>query len=160
LVGSRGNTQLTQTVGQFLAERVKKAKEAPVKNRLSLTTTIIIFLDTILVGISTMWLLEEKLGLPEWISLIITLVILLISYELVSRMLPEKSDAPITHFLKLSKRDKVIFLVGILAMCIVVIIGKSFNSDSGWVNLLFLVLGLLAWRLTYQFFGSDEIMKM
>jgi type IV secretory pathway VirB2 component (pilin) len=130
------------------------------KNRLSLPTTIIIFLVTIFVVIGTRWLLEEKLGLAEWISWIITLVILFIAYEFVSRLIPEKSDAPITYFLKLSKRDKVVFLVGILAMCIVVVIGKSLHSDSGWVNLLFLVLGLLAWRLIYQFFGSDEMMKM
>ena len=160
VLSTPAHPQVTHTVGQFLAERVKKAKEAPVKNRLSLTTTIIIFLDTILIGISTLWLLEGKLGLPEWISWIITLVIVLISYELVMRMLPEKSDAPITHFLKLSKRDKVVFLVGILALCSVVVIGKSFHSSSGWVNLLFLILSLLAWRLVYQLFGSDEIRKM
>lgn len=130
------------------------------KNRLSLTAIIIIFLDTIFVGISTSWLLEEKLGLPEWISLTITMVTLLISYEFVCRLIPEKPDAPITYFLKLSKRGKVVFLVGILAMCIVVVIGKSVHSGSGLVNLLFLILGLLAWRLIYHFFGSNEIRKM
>ena len=128
------------------------------KNRLSLPTTIIVYLDTIFIGIGTMWLLEYELGLPEWITLIIAAVIILVSYEFVGRLGPEKFDAPISHFLKLSQRDKVVFLVGPLALFVIVLIGKSLHSGSGWINLLILVLGFSVWRLIDYFFGSHEFM--
>ncbi len=85
------------------------------------------------------------------------LVIVITVYEVMSGWGPKEFDSPITQFLRLSGRDKVVLFVAFSALMIIFWLGMGFRSR--WINLLFLGLGFLAFRLIGSFFGSRELME-
>ena len=126
------------------------------KKRLSYVPAVIIVLVIVfLLSVGIVWL-AENISLPVWTSTIFLLVILVTVYEVMSRLGPEEFDSPLTQFLRLSGRDKVVLLIAFSALMIIFWFGMSFRSR--WINLLFLGLGFLAFRLIGSFFGSKELM--
>jgi len=124
------------------------------KKRLSFMPALIIGLAVVfLLSVGFVWLVEN-LGLPDWTSLIFMLVILVAVFEVMSRLGPKGFDSPISEFLKLSGKDKVVLLIVFLALIILSRLRVSFRS--GWLNLLFLGLGFLAFRFIGSFVGSRE----
>jgi hypothetical protein len=131
------------------------------KKRLSYVPAVIIVLIVVfLLSVGIVWL-GEYISLPVWIAPIFLLVILVTVYEIMSRLGPEEFDSPSTQFLKLSGRDKVVLLITFLAIFLANIILSQLKVSfrSGWMNLLFLGLGLLAVRFIGSFFGSSELKK-
>jgi len=64
-------------------------------------------------------------------------------------------DAPISQFIKMSKKDKVISLIALTALLIIPRLGLRLNS--GGINFLFLFLGFLAFGYIRSFSGRKEL---
>jgi hypothetical protein len=96
--------------------------------------------------------------LPDWAFSVFLYTIVGVYLEVVSRLGPKEFDAPISQFLKLSARDKVVLLSAFAAIIMIMWFGKGFDSD--WIKLLFLVVAFLVLWLILSLFGSKELKEL
>ena len=110
-----------------------------------------------LVGAITFWL-KGKLELPDWIIPLSSLVAVFLFFEIVGRFGPTESDTPISKFLGLSVRDRIVTAAGLLAY-VVIAFPIAYRYDSVLLHFLFLALGVVALWLICFIFGSARLRR-
>src|SRR5690349_12973645 len=126
------------------------------KTRFSFIPTVIIALVIVaLIGASAV-LLVSRFSFPDWISIIFSIAGVYIFFEMVSRLGPKAMEAPSTRFLRLSRKDKVVFVVALVAL-LAITIPTRILFDSRLLDLVFLGLGFAAFWVIWFFFGSKDI---
>jgi hypothetical protein len=135
------------------------AEEFAMKKRLPLLPVVMIGPAVfVLVGAITVWL-KGKFELPDWIIPLSSVVAMLLFFEIVGRFGSAETNAPISKFLGLSIRDRIVTVAAILAY-VVIAFPIGYQYDSVLFHFLFLALGVLALWLICFIFGSERLRRL
>jgi hypothetical protein len=128
------------------------------KKRLSFLSAVILGLIVVfLIGAIVIWG-KGEFNLPDWVTPLASMIAVFLFLEVIGRLGPQKIEPPSIKFMKLSPKDRIVFVVALLALLILAMpIGMSF--DSLRIRLLFSGLGFLVYWLILSFFGSKELMQ-
>lgn len=115
----------------------------------------IVFIATFLFIVLGYWL-TEIYDWPGWVRGIFSFAALFSFTEIIPRLGPEKRETPLARLLRLSRREKTVFLIVAPLTCIVIVLlGTSFASPV--LSLLSMVASLVVGWVICRVVGGPRL---
>jgi 4-hydroxybenzoate polyprenyltransferase len=126
--------------------------------RFSFVTTVVMMLALVaLIAIGGIWL-KETLDLPDWVSPLITMVMMTASFEFAARFGPKEFDTPFSIFRQENRRDQIVVLVAVSVFIIIALpIGQGIFAQSDLAAYGCLILGAGAFYAICFIGGSRSL---